>query len=134
MTRFLLTLHDAIQLVFYALKNARGGEIFVRKAPTAKIVDLAKAYAEIITKKKNYPIEFVGIRPGEKIHEILISEEEMRFARSQKDHYIIGIENYEYDQTSTKKSLSFKEYDSGSKKFMTITQLKKLMKEQNWVK
>ena len=134
MTRFLLTLHDAIQLVFYALKNARGGEIFVRKAPTAKIVDLAKAYAEIITKKKNYPIEFVGIRPGEKIHEILISEEEMRFARSQKDHYIIGIENYEYDQTSTKKSLSFKEYDSGSKKFMTINQLKKLMKEQNWVK
>ena len=76
----------------------------------------------------------MGIRPGEKIHEILISEEEMRFARSQKDHYIIGIENYEYDQTSTKKSLSFKEYDSGSKKFMTITQLKKLMKEQNWVK
>ena len=43
MTRFLLTLHDAIQLVFYALKNAKGGEIFVKKAPSAKIVDLAKA-------------------------------------------------------------------------------------------
>ena len=42
MTRFLLTLHDAIQLVFYALKNAKGGEIFVKKAPSAKIVDLAK--------------------------------------------------------------------------------------------
>jgi UDP-glucose 4-epimerase len=133
MTRFLLTLHDAIQLVFYALKNAKGGEIFVKKAPSAKIVDLAKAYAEIITKKKDYPIDFVGIRPGEKIHEILISEEEMRFAIERKDHYIIKKEKYEFDKESTKKKISFNEYSSSSVKLMNMNELKSIMKNLTWV-
>ena len=78
MTRFMLTLGEAIHLVFYALKNAKGGEIFVKKAPATKIVDLAKVYAENTTGKKDYPIEYVGRRAGEKIHEVLVSEEEMR--------------------------------------------------------
>jgi len=133
MTRFLLTLHDAIELVFYALKNSKGGEIFVQKAPTAKITDLARAYAELITKKKNYPIEFVGIRPGEKLHEILISEEEMRYAIEKKGHYIIKLEKGEFDKASTKKRLDFKEYSSNSVKFMTITELKETMKNLSWV-
>jgi UDP-glucose 4-epimerase len=133
MTRFLLTLHDAIQLVFYALKNAIGGEIFVKKAPSAKIIDLAKAYAEITTKKKDYPIEFVGIRPGEKIHEILVSEEEMRFAIEEKDHYVIKRENYEFDKESTKKKISFDEYSSGSVKLMNIGELKNIMKDLSWI-
>ena len=133
MTRFLLTLHDAIELVFYALKNSKGGEIFVQKAPTAKIVDLAKAYAELITKKKDYPIEYVGIRPGEKLHEILVSEEEMRFAVEGKDHYIIKQEKHEYDKASTKKKLDFDEYTSNSLKYMTIAELKEIMKKLLWV-
>ena len=133
MTRFLLTLHDAIELVFYALKNSKGGEIFVQKAPTAKITDLARAYAELITKKKNYPIEFVGIRPGEKLHEILISEEEMRYAIEKKGHYIIKLEKGEFDKASTKKRLDFKEYSSNSVKYMTITELKETMKNLSWV-
>jgi len=133
MTRFLLTLHDAIQLVFYALKNAKGGEIFVKKAPSAKIVDLAKAYAEIITKKQDYPIEFVGIRPGEKIHEILVSEEEMRFAIEENDHYVIKKENYEFDKESTKKKITFEEFSSGSVKLMSIDELKNIMKNLSWI-
>lgn len=133
MTRFLLTLHDAIQLVFYALKNAKGGEIFVKKAPSAKIIDLAKAYAEITTKEKNYPIEFVGIRPGEKIHEILVSEEEMRFAIEKKDHYVIKREDYEFDKESTKKKISFDEYSSGSVKLMSMVELKNIMKDLSWI-
>ena len=133
MTRFLLTLHDAIQLVFYALKNSKGGEIFVKKAPSAKIIDLAKAYAELITKKKDYPIEFVGIRPGEKLHEILISEEEMRFAVEEKDHFIIKLEKYEFDKTSTTKKIDFEEYVSDSVKYMTIKELKETMKNLEWV-
>jgi len=133
MTRFLLTLHDAIQLVFYAVKNAKGGEIFVKKAPSARIVDLARAYAELVTKKKNYPLEFVGIRPGEKIHEILISEEEMRLVVEKNDHYIIKKENYEFDKESTKKQISFEEYSSGSVKFMSINELKNIMRRLSWV-
>jgi len=133
MTRFLLTLHDSIQLVFYAVKNAKNGEIFVKKAPSAKIVDLAKAYAEIVTKKKDYPINFVGIRPGEKIHEILISEEEMRFAIERKDHFIIKKENYEFDEKSTGGKIKFKEYSSGSVKLMNIKELKNIMSHLSWV-
>ena len=133
MTRFLLTLHDAIQLVFYAVKNAKGGEIIVKKAPSAKIVDLAKAYAELITKKKDYPIEFVGIRPGEKIHEILVSEEEMRFTIEKEDHYIIKKESHEFAKYSSKKKIYFKEYSSGSVKFMSVNDLKKTMNSLSWV-
>lgn len=132
MTRFLLTLHDAIQLVFYALKNAKGGEIFVKKAPSAKIVDLAKAYAEIVTTKKDYPIEFVGIRPGEKIHEILISEEEMRNVIESKDHFVIKKESYEFDKKSTSKKMSFNEYSSGTVKHMDVEELKKIMNNLSW--
>ena len=72
MTRFMLTLGEAIHLVFYALNYAKGGEIFVKKAPATKIVDLAKVYAESVTGNKDYPIKFVGRRAGEKIHEILV--------------------------------------------------------------
>ena len=102
MTRFMLTLSEAIHLVFYALKNAKGGEIFVKKAPATKIVDLAQVYAENVTKKKNYPIKFVGRRAGEKIHEVLVSEEEMRNVKEMKDHYIIHRE-LEFDLASLKK-------------------------------
>jgi len=133
MTRFLLTLQDAIHLVFYAVKNAKGGEIFVKKAPSAKIVDLAKAYAELVTKDKDYPIEFVGIRPGEKIHEILVSEEEMRFAIEEKDHYIIKREMYEFDKNSTRKKIRYDEYSSGSVKLMNVSELKNIMKDLAWV-
>ena len=132
MTRFLLTLHDAIQLVFYALKNAKGGEIFVKKAPSAKIVDLAKTYAELVTNDKNYPIEFVGIRPGEKIHEILISEEEMRIASERDDHYVIEKVSYEFDKKSTRRKINFDEYSSGSVRHMSREELKEIMKNLSW--
>jgi FlaA1/EpsC-like NDP-sugar epimerase len=57
--------------------------------PACKIVDLAKAMAKAITGRNDYPIKEVGIRPGEKIHEVLVSEEEMRRAVETKTHYIV---------------------------------------------
>ena len=132
MTRFLLTLSDAIDLVFYSLKHGKGGEIFVKKAPGAKMINLAKAYAELKTGKKNYPLEYVGIRAGEKIDEILVSHEEMRHAQEGKDHFIINREN-EFDTVSLKKSTKTIEYSSGTVKHLSIEELKKLMKKLNWV-
>jgi UDP-N-acetylglucosamine 4,6-dehydratase len=70
MTRFWITLDQAVELVLSALLHAQGGEIFVPKIPSMKIIDLAEAIAP------DCEIEFTGIRPGEKIHEILITEEE----------------------------------------------------------
>ncbi len=75
MTRFLLTLNQAIDLVLYAAVNGTGGEIFVRKAPAARIVDIAAVISEEFGKPLEYDV--IGILPGEKFNEILISEEEL---------------------------------------------------------
>ncbi|NPV06373.1 MAG: polysaccharide biosynthesis protein [Anaerolineae bacterium] len=75
MTRFLLTLHDAIDLVLYAAEYAQGGEIFVRKAPSARILDIAQVLCEEAGREFEY--EVIGVLPGEKLNEILVSEEEL---------------------------------------------------------
>jgi len=131
MTRFLLTLSEAIDLVFYSLKHGKGGEIFVKKAPAAKMTDLALAYAELKTGKKNYPLEFIGIRAGEKIDEILISEEEMRHSIESKDHFVINKEA-KIDKFSTKSIISHEQYSSSNTKHLTIDELKYIMKKLQW--
>jgi UDP-N-acetylglucosamine 4,6-dehydratase/5-epimerase len=88
MTRFLLTLSDAIDLVLYATENIEGGEIFVRKAPAGKILDLAKILHHRYGKDQ-FKYHIVGVRPGEKIHEVLVSEEEMLRAEDLGDYYTI---------------------------------------------
>ena len=72
MTRFWITLTQGVDLVLFALKNAKGGEVYIPKIPSMKIVDLAKAMCANCTYK------IVGIRPGEKLHESLMSEGEAR--------------------------------------------------------
>ena len=89
MTRFLLTLDQAIELVFKATVEGKTGQLFVKKMPACKIITLAKAMSFAITKKEDYPIKEVGIRPGEKIHEVLVSEEELRRAVETEDHYVV---------------------------------------------
>ncbi|MBV8635691.1 MAG: polysaccharide biosynthesis protein [Burkholderiaceae bacterium] len=75
MTRFLLTLNDAIDLVLYAAEHQQGGEIFVRKAPAARIVDLAQICCEEAGKPFEY--DTIGLLPGEKLNEIMLTEEEL---------------------------------------------------------
>ena len=133
MTRFMLTLSQAIQLVFYALKNTKGGEIFVKKSPAANIVDLAKAYAELVTKNNDYPVTFIGIRSGEKIDEVLISQEEMRHTKEEKDHFVIEKE-LDFDNRFLEKSVELPEYTSSSTKHHSIEELKQLMSNLNWVR
>ena len=132
MTRFVLTLSQAIDLVFYSLKNGKGGEIFVKKAPATKMVTLARAYAELKTGKKNYPLEYIGIRAGEKIDEVLVSEEEMRRVSEKKDHFVIKRESL-IDKNYLKKSTKLTEYGSGTITPLNIEELKSLMKKLKWV-
>ena len=132
MTRFVLTLTQAIDLVFYSLKNGKGGEIFVKKAPATKMVTLARAYAELKTGKKNYPLEYIGIRAGEKIDEVLVSEEEMRHVSEKKDHFVIKRESL-IDKSYTTKSTKLNEYGSGTIPSLSVKELKLLMKNLNWV-
>lgn len=87
MTRFLLTLNDAIDLVLYAAEHQQGGEIFVRKAPAARIVDLAAILSEEAGKPLEYYI--IGLLPGEKLNEIMLTEEELVRTEDLGDYYKI---------------------------------------------
>jgi FlaA1/EpsC-like NDP-sugar epimerase len=76
MTRYLITLPEAINLVFKAAREAHGGEIFVPNVPSARVLELAEVMVECLAGDSQIKIDYVGVRPGEKIHEVLISEEE----------------------------------------------------------
>ena len=72
MTRFLLSLEEAVDTVFAALRGGAAGETWIPRVPTARVVDVARA----LVGERSIEIEYVGIRPGEKVHEVLVSEEE----------------------------------------------------------
>jgi UDP-N-acetylglucosamine 4,6-dehydratase len=83
MTRFWITIEQGVELVLKAMEESLGGEIFVPKIPSMKIMDLVKALCP------NCEQKVIGIRPGEKVHESLISEDEARTTKDAGDHYII---------------------------------------------
>jgi len=93
MTRFLMVLDQSVDLVLHAMTHARGGEIFVRKAPAATIATLAAAlkrkYSPLGDK---HPTEIIGARPGEKIHEVLVSENEISRTSELGDYFLIHPE------------------------------------------
>jgi UDP-N-acetylglucosamine 4,6-dehydratase len=83
MTRFWLTLEQGVRFVIRCIGLMQGGEVFVPKIPSTRIVDLARAIAP------EAEFEFVGIRPGEKLHEVLISEDEARLALEREDMFVV---------------------------------------------
>jgi FlaA1/EpsC-like NDP-sugar epimerase len=86
MTRFLLSLDEAIDTIFAAAREANPGEIFVPRVRSARIVDLAQA----LIGSRGIEIAYTGIRPGEKIHEVLISEEEAFRTTERAGHYVLA--------------------------------------------
>jgi UDP-glucose 4-epimerase len=85
MTRFLLTLDRAVDTVVAALTTARPGEIYVPQVPAARMVDLA----EVLVAGRDIPIAYTGIRPGEKVHEIMVSDEEVPRTIARDGYYVI---------------------------------------------
>src|SRR3954464_8748121 len=83
MTRFWITLDQAVDLVLYALEHMVGGEIFIPKIPSMRVPDLADAMAPGV------PREVIGIRPGEKLHELLLTTDESRHAIDVGDRYVV---------------------------------------------
>ena len=83
MTRFWITLPQGVNFVLSSLAMMRGGEIFVPKIPSMRIADIARAMAP------NLPVKIVGIRPGEKLHETMITEDDARMTRALADRYVI---------------------------------------------
>jgi len=85
MTRFLLSLNQAVDTVFAALREAKPGETYVPRAPAATVLDLAKA----LIGDRRVEIKLIGIRPGEKMHEIMVSEEEVHHTVARGEYYAI---------------------------------------------
>tara|TARA_B100000678_G_scaffold44784_1_gene34590 strand:- start:31 stop:1077 length:1047 start_codon:yes stop_codon:yes gene_type:complete len=92
MTRFVMTLEDAVDLVLYAFEHGDNGDIFVQKAPAVTIEDLAKATARVMG-KPDHPMQVIGTRHGEKLFEALLSREEMAIAEDLDEYYRVPPDN-----------------------------------------
>ena len=126
MTRFWLRLEEAVDLVLEALGTMVGGELYVKKLPSIKIIDLASAMSP------NLPIKIVGVRPGEKIHEIMISSDDSRNTLEFPTHYIIQPTfNWWSERNNHKKGKPVKagfEYHSGNNtQWLSVSQIRKLL-------
>ena len=88
MTRFLMTLDDAVDLVLYAFEHGQNGDIFVQKAPAATIATLAQAIVELLGVPQ-HPIRIIGTRHGEKVYETLLSREEMLVSRDHGNYFCV---------------------------------------------
>ncbi len=126
MTRFNISLNEAVKLVSWSIKSLKGGEILVPKIPSYKITDVAKA---ISNKAK---LKIIGIRPGEKIHEEMITSSDSQDTYDFGNYYAIIVPNFlnNYKKNRLKKVKSGFSYNSGSnKKFLSVSELKKLIKK-----
>lgn len=112
MTRFMMTLDDAVDLVLHAFNHGTNGDIFVQKSPAATISTLVEAILTIVN-KKDYDVNIIGTRHGEKVYEALCSREEMLTAEDQNGYYRIPADN---------RDLNYEKYfEKGSKEVELIT-------------
>jgi UDP-N-acetylglucosamine 4,6-dehydratase (inverting) len=125
MTRFWLTLEQGVRFVIDCIGRMRGGEIFIPKIPSMKITALAEAIAP------KARIKIVGIRPGEKLHEVLLGEEEAKHAREFNDFFVIEPEHPFWSKENIKggKPLpgDFKYASDSNTKWLTAKELKKMI-------
>ncbi len=129
MTRFWITLEQGVEFVIKSFQRMTGSELYVPKIPSVKIIDLAKAMAPGVKLKT------IGIRPGEKIHEIMCPNETAHLTYEFKDHFVIGSEDRKFKnneliknklgETGKKVNKHF-EFNSGKNKFLSLREIKKL--------
>lgn len=130
MTRFWITLEQGVEFVVKCIETMRGGEIFVPKIPSIKVIDLVEAIAQ------DAKIKIIGIRPGEKIHELLISEHEARHAREFINYFVIEPEFdwWEYQGRRQRGKLLPEDFTYSSatnSQWLTPAQIKKMLKKFN---
>ena len=130
MTRFMMTLEDAVDLVLYAFNHGKQGDLFVQKAPAATIDTLAKAIIEL--KGKDADIQYIGTRHGEKLYEVLVTKEDMVKAVDMGNYFRIPADNRDlnYDKYVNKGSKLFEvaeEYNSHNTERLDVEGMKKLL-------
>jgi UDP-glucose 4-epimerase len=109
MTRFMMTLEDAVDLVLFAYENGKNGDLFVQKSPASTIHDLAQALIELYQSKSK--IKVIGTRHGEKLYETLVNREEMAKATDMGNYFRVSADN---------RSLNYESYFSEGQKKLSV--------------
>lgn len=130
MTRFMMTLEDAVDLVVYAFIHGEQGDLFVQKAPAATIDVLAQAIKDL--KKSDAKIKHIGSRHGEKLYEVLVTKEEMVGAEDLGNYFRIPADNRnlnyaKYENNGDKKLDKVEEYNSHNTKRLDVEGMKELL-------
>jgi len=137
MTRFLMSLDEAVELVLFAFKNGNPGDLFVNKAPAGTIRDLAKALTEMFNAKN--PIKIIGTRHGEKLYETLCTREEMTKAEDMGDFYRIPADNRDlnyarYFSEGEENIAKVEDYHSHNTEQCNVEAMKKLLNKLPLIK
>jgi UDP-N-acetylglucosamine 4,6-dehydratase/5-epimerase len=132
MTRFMMTLEEAVDLVIYAFEHGEQGDLFVQKAPAATIETLATAIKEL--KNSDVPVNCIGTRHGEKLYEVLVTKEEMINAIDMGDYYRIPADNrnlnyQKYTNEGNTDLSGVEEYNSHNTMRLDVACMKELLKK-----
>jgi UDP-N-acetylglucosamine 4,6-dehydratase/5-epimerase len=138
MTRFMMTLDDAVDLVLYAFKYGNSGDIFVQKAPAASMHTLALAVTQLLG-KPDHPIRVIGTRHGEKKHETLLSREEMAHAESLRGYFRVPPDlrdlNYgKYVEQGESRISEAQDYSSANTERLDIEGMKSLLMKLDFIR
>lgn len=137
MTRFMMTLDDAVDLVLYAFEKGKNGDIFVQKAPAATIAVLTEALLEVM-KKSEHPVNVIGTRHGEKQYEVLCSREEMFVAQEQGQYYRIPADNRDlnyakYFELGEQDLSNVEDYNSNNTDRLDVDGMKALLRKLDFI-
>jgi UDP-glucose 4-epimerase len=137
MTRFMMTLDDAVELVLYAFRNGNNGDIFVQKAPAATVSVLAKALLELLD-RPNHEIREIGTRHGEKIYESLLSREERACSEDLGDYFRVPPDgrdlNYaKFVEQGEQRITHGEEYNSHNTQRLDVQGMKRLLLKLDFI-
>lgn len=137
MTRFIMSIDEAIDLVFYAFVNGKSGETFVQKSPSSTIEVLYKAVTKTLN-LENYPYKVIGTRHGEKLYEVLLSREEITNIEEHKNYYKFMCDsrdlNYEKYLLKGVEKEHFEEYNSHNTKRLNVNELSEILRNLEIIK
>ncbi len=135
MTRFIMSLDEAVDLVLFAFRNAQSGDILVQKAPACTIGNLARAVKELLN--ADNPIKIIGIRHGEKMYETLLTNEECAQALDLGDFYRVPADkrdlNYDKYFSQGMQRAELKEFNSSNTKILDVEQIKQKLRPLSYI-
>ena len=136
MTRFIMSLGNAVDLVLFAFKNGNAGDIFVQKSPACTIYDLATVVKELFNASNK--IKIIGTRHGEKLYETLLNREEMVNAQDLGNYYRIQVDardlNYDKYFVEGEHQISSKEdYTSSNTRMLTVAEIKEILSQVDYI-